>query len=242
MSQPKRSSDIIESHSEQALSYSLGGIVALAIGILLWIFRGDGWLIGLCYVMLLTGAGALGYGIYCALQIRKVQSFSLECPYCKYKNSFTEQPMSNVACRSCNRMIPIEDGRVLRVMQVRCGYCNALNYYSEKNTVLLCEECDHEIPIAQADGSVPQKHIFFAAKEDDNTYELVLVSHDGHHTEELISTLQSMLALNRNQVKDMLMNMPVVLLTGITRKKAEMLSAQLSIHGAAADMKPVARA
>ncbi|MFY9234041.1 MAG: hypothetical protein WAO58_06225 [Fimbriimonadaceae bacterium] len=240
MAQPQRSSDIVESHSEHALASSLGGLVALALGFLLWIYRGDGWLSGLALVLMIGGLVAIGYGIYSALQIRKVQSATLNCPYCDFTNRFTEAPMGDVSCRGCNRMISIDEGRVLKVMQVRCGYCNELNYYTEKNVALICESCNHEIPIAQADGNMPTKKLLFASKEDDALYELVLISHGAHHTENLIAALQQMLALNRNQVKDMLMNLPVTLLTGIPRKKAEMLQAQLSIHEAAAEFRPVA--
>ena len=66
----------------------------------------------------------------------------------------------------------------------------------------------------------------------------MLISY-GHKTEEVINTLQHMLALNRNQVKAMLEDLPVTLLTGIPRKKAEMLKAQLATHDAAADFRPV---
>jgi hypothetical protein len=49
-----------------------------------------------------------------------------------------------------------------------------------------------------------------------------------------------MLALNRNQVKQMLEELPVTLLTGIPRRKAEMLKAQLTIHDGIAEMVPIA--
>jgi hypothetical protein len=81
----------------------------------------------------------------------------------------------------------------------------------------------------------------FAVVDDDNLYELILIAH-GHKTEELINALQHMLALNRNQVKQMLTELPVTLLTGIPRRKAEMLTAQLSIHEGLAEMRPLPNA
>jgi hypothetical protein len=48
-----------------------------------------------------------------------------------------------------------------------------------------------------------------------------------------------MLALNRNQVKQLLGDLPAVLLTGITRKKAELLEAQLTSVGMTAVHEPV---
>ena len=136
-------------------------------------------------------------------------------------------------------MIPITDGKVLPVAQVRCGFCNALNYYSDKTELLLCEECNHEIPIATEDGR-PAKQMpsFYAVTDDDALYELVLVAH-GYKTEELINALQHMLALNRSQVKQLLGELPAVLLTGINRKKAEMLKAQLSVNDGLAEMRPI---
>jgi hypothetical protein len=48
-----------------------------------------------------------------------------------------------------------------------------------------------------------------------------------------------MLALNRNHVKQMFDELPVTLLTGIPRMKAELLQAQLATHGGFAEFKPV---
>jgi hypothetical protein len=233
----QRSSDIVEIHSERAISFGFGGIAALALGLLLYVFRGDGWLIGLVAVLLLGGAAAVGYAIYCALQVRKVHSFDIECSYCKKNNSLTEAPTADFSCVHCHRMIPVSDGKALPVKEVRCGYCNELNYYSSKTNVLLCESCNHEIPIAKDDGSVA--HSRFAVQDDNRAYELVLIAH-GPETQDLVQALQQVLALNRNQVKDMLNELPVTLLTGITKKKAEMLQAQISMHGGSTDARPIA--
>jgi hypothetical protein len=78
----QRSSDVVESHSERAVMAGIGGIIVLAIGAVLFIFRGDGMLIGLALVLLIGGAAAVIYAIYCALQIRKVETFDIVCPYC----------------------------------------------------------------------------------------------------------------------------------------------------------------
>jgi len=239
MPQSQRSSDVVETHSEHALAFGLAGVAGMAIGGLLLKYQGDGYLLGLAYVLLGGGALAIIYGIYCALQIRKVQSYDLVCCYCSFTNRLTEPPANDTSCNGCHRMIPIQDGKVLAVSQVRCGFCNELNYYSDKTEVLICEYCDHEIPITQEEGK-PTKQVprGYAITEDDKLYELVLIAH-GPKTEGLIAALQHMLALNRNQVKQMLHELPVTLLTGITRKKAEMLQAQLSVHEAASDFHPL---
>lgn len=192
--------------------------------------------IGLGWVLVLAAAGMFLYGVYVASQTTKVTSYPIECPVCTEINELTEKPMDeDVTCIACNHRIPIKDGKVLPVMQVRCGFCNSLNYYSDKTDLLICETCNHEIPIHQEDGK-PVKHLpkGFAIVDDNMLYELVLV--EGAKTnEDLVKTLQSMLALNRNQVRDLLDETPVTLLQGITRMKADMLTAQLTVHGAKAE-------
>jgi hypothetical protein len=240
MPQAQRSSDIIEAHSEKALTYGLGGLGLLAVATILYIFRGQGALLPFTFIVAAIGIACVGYAIYCTMQVRKVTSVGVQCPYCSHTNRLTEDPVDDFSCSGCHRMIPVRDGKILRVSQVRCGYCNELNFYSDKTEVLLCESCNHEIPIAQEDGR-PQKTIprGFAVTEDDQLYEFVLIAH-GPKTEELILTLQHILALNRNQVKQLLGELPATLLTGITRKKAEMLQAQLAVHEAASDFRPIA--
>jgi hypothetical protein len=237
---PIRRSDVIESIGEKSLTYGVGGIFGLALGGLLYYYRGDGYLIGLAWLLLLAGGGLFVLAVYAASRAPKVESHDVQCPYCSTVNVLTEPPMSDFTCTSCHRVIPVEDGVVLPVFQVRCGYCNELNFYSQKNQVLICEKCDHEIPIATEEGK-PQKHVAkaYAVSDDERLYELVLVSAGQHKQEDLISALQHMLALNRGQVKQLLEEVPATLLTGITRKKAEMLQAQLAIHEGAAEFHPI---
>ncbi|HRF60028.1 MAG TPA: hypothetical protein PLH94_08960 [Fimbriimonadaceae bacterium] len=233
----QRSTDVVEGHSERALTFGLGGLVAAAFGALLIYYQG--MLVGLGWVLVLGGVAGIGYGIFCAMQVRNVTTVKVTCPYCSGINAMTEMPEKDVSCVSCHRMIPIREGRVLPVSQVRCGFCGHLNFYNETSVGLICESCDREIPIATAEGTESKK--FFRAytqQDDERPYELVLVAH-GPKTEEVINTLQHMLALNRNQVKDMLNDLPVTLLTGIPKKKAEMLAAQLSVHDALAEYKPL---
>jgi len=220
----------------------IGGIVSLTVGGLLTRYRGQGYLNGIINVLIILGVIGIGVAVYFAFQVRKVTTHEIKCPYCEEPNVLVDTPTEDFPCVACNRMIPIIDGKTVPVSQVRCGYCNELNYYSEKTEVLLCEKCNHEIPIAR-DERAPSKKIpaAFVVVEDEALYELQLVG-QGHKTEELIQALQHMLALNRNQVKNMLNEMPVTVLTGITRKKAEMLKAQLSIYEGEVEFHPMEEA
>jgi len=239
-----RASDVIEIFSERSISYAFGGVVAIAFAGLLLKYRGEGSLNGLSILLMVAGAAAIIFAIYSALQVRKVTSHDVNCPFCETPNVLVSAPTEDFPCVKCNRMIPVVDGKTIPVSQVRCGYCNELNYYSDKTEVLLCESCNHEIPIAHDESGAPKKTIpaAFVVVDDEAMYELRLTGHGKHKEEELINALQHILALNRNQVKQMLAELPVTVLTGITRKKAEMLKAQLSIYEGEAEFNPMEEA
>lgn len=242
MPRAKRRWDVIEIHAEQGLTY---WFIALCLGLFAWLllaYRGDsGVFVPLAIVLLFITTVLFGAGIRKAIDIKKVTSHDVICPLCDFDNELTEAPTGDFVCSNCQRMIPIEKGAPISVAQVKCGYCGELNYYSEKTEFLICEVCNHQIPIdTEASRRSTGKKVAqaFVVTTDDNVYEFILVAH-GHKTEELIEVLQRMLALNRNQVKQMLQELPVTLLTGITRQKAEMLQAQLALHEAATEFRPM---
>lgn len=239
MPRPVKTSDVIEIKSEIALEYVLSGTVAFLLGLVLFYYRGDGMLAGLAVVLMVLGLGAVVYGVSRAWTVREVPGVPIVCCYCSHKNLLTATPEADFPCSSCSRLIPIDNGEPMPVFQVRCGFCNELNYYNAKTEVLICEKCDREIPIAQEEGK-PQRHLprGFVVQDDPNLYDLVLVD-PGPKTEELIPILQQMLALTRPQVKQVIGEIPAVLLTGITYKKAELLKAQLAVHEAKADFHAV---
>ena len=237
MSDFDRSSNIREERAQRAIMALIPGGIALCAALVMFAYPVEA-LSGLRMVLLLASIGAIGYGIWQFFEMRKVTSFTIVCPFCQGKNSFTEQPMSDVRCDKCNRDIPLEDGRTLQVFQVRCGYCSTLNWYSEKSTGLICEECDREIPISTDDAHTPTKAFHtFTRHDDDTPYNLVLID-AGPKREDIIPILQKMLALNRNQVKDLIEDVPIILLQGVPKKKAELMAAQIASHGGRADSAP----
>ncbi len=235
MSDIQRSSDVVEEHSSLAIMLLIGGGILLVLGIVIAIY--SNMQAPVAFVLLGIGLTCTGLGIKHLLDAKKVSGVSVECPYCQFRNTLTETPNKDFACRGCNRMIPMEKGVMLKVEQVRCGYCNHLNYYSERSHGLLCEECDSIIPIAGIESDTKRIAAFARKEVDETSYELVLVSVE-HRTEELISAMQQMMALNRNHVKDILDTLPQPLLSGINHTKADMLSAQLSIHKAKCEIRP----
>lgn len=244
MPRVKRRWDVIEIHAERGLTYGFSALCILGFAWLLFAFRGDGMFVPLAIILSVIGVIFFGLGVNKAIEIKKVTRFGVVCPLCDYENELIAAPEADFVCSNCQRMVPIEDGKPIEVKQVKCGYCAELNYYSEKTEFLICEVCNHQIPIdteAARNATGTKVAESFAVTHDDGVYEFVLVAH-GHKTEELIAALQQMLALNRNQVKQMLNELPVTLLTGITRRKAEMLQAQLALHEAATDFRPMTRA
>lgn len=231
MARQERTSDIIEQYSERAVFLGAGGFLCAGAAFLT-LHYGGASMAGLAWVLVLGALALFGMAGYKIGRVRRVAAFQVGCPFCSEVVALASAPGDqDVSCSGCNRMIPLRDGKVVAVNQVRCGYCNGLNYYSDKTDALLCEECNHEIPIQHEEGYVSKKSVSkFAVVEDDALYELVLVD-AGRDEEDLIGTLQHMLALNRNQVKGILDQTPVTLLQGITRMKAEMLKAQIANHG-----------
>lgn len=234
MSNVQRSSDLKEGFAQKAIMSGIGALVCLSLAGVLFAYQSAS-MMGLLIVAAIAGIGLLVYFFIQLGKTRQIPSVLVQCPYCKGKNFFTGQPQEEVRCDNCQRMMPIWEGRMLSVFEVRCGYCNTLNWYNEHSVGLICESCNREIPISTSDSN--QKTFFkpYVTQDDDGTYDLVLTRVE-HHNEDIISTLQHMLALNRNQVKDILDNLPATLLTGIPKRKAEMLRAQLAIHDAEADM------
>ncbi len=230
----ERSTDKKEEYSGNGLTAVVPGLVMMTLGGLLIHYQSSLTLFGI--LLAAAGVGAVIFGARQFFLIRKVTDHTIDCPFCDYRNHLTEPPQIDFRCEGCSRQVPIEAGVILKVYQVRCGFCNHLNYYSEKSTGLICEECDREIPIA-TDEETHAKKVFqaYTIHDDDQTYDLVLEK--APKSEEMISCLQHMLALNRNQVKDLLEEIPVTLLTGIPKKKAELLKAQLTVHDGQADFK-----
>lgn len=244
MPRVQRLSNLVEIQAEHAVYYGFSGLVLTAAGIFFINYRGStNAALPLAIVLLVLGVPLLLIAVKSLWKVREFKGISVICPICQAKNEIVEMPDEDFACVSCSRLIPIENGQILPVHQVRCGFCNELNYYSDKTDALLCENCNHEIPIAGNDDR-PKKAIpkAYMVVDDETTYELVITGRGKHKEEELISALQHMLALNRNQVKQMLDELPVTVLSGINRKKADMLKAQLAIYDAEVDLRPIAEA
>jgi len=238
---PKRRSDVLELIAERVLLWFIGGSILIAGAILIWTYKGEGTLLGLFWVAMPAGITALVLAFTALFEVHHVTSFDVKCPYCERVNTLTATPEQDFSCVYCDRVIPIQDGHVMPVYQVRCGYCNELNYYNDKSEALICENCDHEIPIAVSDEQVKRNlPRGFTIQEDPNLYELLLISPGPRH-EEVISTLQHMLAMSRAQVKQILTEVPVTLLHGIPRRKAEALQTQLTVHDAVAEFRPITR-
>lgn len=235
-------SDVFETIAEAAIRHGFMAVVLLSLGYLFWVYRGEGYTAGLILVLFVGGAVYFVRAVWVAWGARRVRLYKVRCPYCEAVIELTAPPDMDFTCTACVRLIPVVDHQVLSVSQVRCGFCNELNYYSDKTEVLLCENCNREVPIAVGGEVVARRKLpkGFAQEDDDQLYELVLVSDGGLKTEELIETLQQMLAMNRNQVKQMLSELPATMLTGITKRKAEILQAQLGLKDAVAEFRPIA--
>lgn len=245
MATPEKRSTVVEVHWEHAITWGVLGIISLLVG-LFFVRYGYNWLgadlTSFSFPFLAAAPLLIGYAVYRIWASRKEPVYTAECPYCNHYIEFTSAPENDFVCDSCNRRVPVQNGKVLEVTGVRCGYCGALNYMSDKTEVLICEQCDREIPLLNPlTGEMRHAPRGFARVDDEGVYELRLVD-VGREREQVIATLQHMLALNRNQVKDMIEDLPVTLLTGINRRKAEMLAAQLEASGATPEFSQIGTA
>lgn len=235
MSKVERSSDLQERYGAVLLTCAILGGIAFVIGLLMVIYNSMFFV--LAWMLLVGGLLAEITALMMLLKIRQTGQSSVPviCPFCDYRNLLLAAPTADFTCQSCARSVPIDDyGDVMPVEQVRCSYCNALNFYSAKSVGLLCEECGREIPLAVSDEVAAHSTTrSYAFVEDHESYRLILQT-GGTKEEEMIPCLQQMLALNRNQVKDLLSEAPTILLEGIPKKKAELLSAQIAVHGGSA--------
>src|SRR5579871_2955629 len=103
-----RSSDVVEGHSEIAISFGVGAVACFFITFLLIRYRGStGMFVPLAIIILLIGLLCLGYGAYCAWQIRGVKHVTRECPFCKATNALDGDPEGDFLCLECHRLIPV---------------------------------------------------------------------------------------------------------------------------------------
>ena len=232
----EKSEERQETHAQNALLAFVPAVVIIVTALVILKYFHE-WFAHVGWMFIVGGAVAVVYAVWQFAKSRTVKQIDVACPYCKEVNHLIETPKSEFRCDQCQRMIPAENGMLLQVFEVRCGFCNALNYYHEKSTGLICESCNRVIPISVEDSEEAPTKAFemFSLHDDDDVYDLSLLE-SGAKTEEMIDCLQHMLALNRNQVKQMFDELPVKLLSGVPRKKAELLSAQISSHGGTADV------
>ncbi len=242
MPAPEKRSDVVEVHWERAIRWGVLGVVCI-LGGLFFLRYGRDWagidLTSLSWVPIVAGPVMVIYAISEGINSRKVPSYTTMCSYCGHEMVFTAAPEEDFVCDGCGRRVPVKDGQVLSVTAVRCGYCQALNYMSEKTLVLICEECDREIPLLDPEtGETRHVPRGFARVDDESLYELVLVNM-GREKEAVMKSLQTMLAINHAQALKLVEELPVSLLSGINRRKAEMLRAQLEANGAVAELKQI---
>jgi ribosomal protein S27E len=234
----QRSSDLVETYVARALGVGAVAVVFIALSVFMFVYRGDSGL-ALAIVLGVIGGSCLAYALYSFVKSRGVTAHNVKCPMCGSVNGFLQPPMSDVTCQECHRMIPIDNGAILPLKQVSCGSCGESNWYSDRTKVLLCESCGREIAIARPGGDTNWDGTpTYAVQDDSRPYEVVLLAF-GQNSDGLITSLQHTLGRNRVQIKELMSQLPAVLVTNVPRQKAEILRSELSHHGAAVEARPV---
>jgi ribosomal protein L7/L12 len=233
MAEPIRQSDIAEADAEQGFYWLGGFLLVLVLGFLLYKYGSQNP--GGIVLMALSPIG-LVMGIRKFYSAKHVPGVSVECPYCRGHSNFLDAPKTDFTCAACHRRVAVDNGRILDTIEVKCGFCGTLQKFSERTEVALCEECDREIPLATSPtGEMRHLAKGLALDDDARPYDLILRA-TGTRPDETIAALQHILALNRIQVKEILERLPATLLTGIPKRKAQMLQEDLRKVGARTEM------
>jgi ribosomal protein L7/L12 len=226
VNEPIKRSDAIEQEYTQAVLYGIVGLVALGLTFLFWryggMFYSFSWGFGLVWL------GAWGYAVWSYYKTTRVPAHPVKCPFCHKATVLVAPPQMDFTCEHCLKRVPIENGCVLEVIAVKCPHCGSMEQVSVKATAAICEQCQREFPV-RVTGRVP---VGMPLPQDDPTpYELVLLGVDRHKEEQAILALERLLDLNRPDVKKLLESAPVVLLTNLSRRKAESYVRELSEQG-----------
>lgn len=237
MDEPVKRSEVQEREYTQAVLLGIVGILCLGGTFIFWKY--GGMFTSLAFIFGLAWLGLWGFAGWRLYQLRSLESHAITCPFCNQETAFLSSPTSDFTCEHCLKRVPMENGRVLEVVAVKCPHCGSLEQVSARASVAICEQCNREIMItrvARSDVS-PLAHAPLA-QDDPTPYELLLI-HPGKHPEDVIHLLQSLLTLNRPDVKKILDALPTVILTNLPRRKGEGLMRQFTDLGAQVDLRPI---
>lgn len=234
MDEPIKRSDILEREYSQALI--LGGVGLVSLLLMALFFRYGGMFTPLAWLFLVAWLGMWGYAGWRLYQTRSVPSHPITCPFCNQDVIFVSPPNSDFTCEHCMKRVPMENGRILEIVAVKCPHCGSVQQLSSRAAVAICEQCNHEIMVSRMKRAASP---FSAPSQDDATrYDLYLIS-VGRDPEPVIHALQSLLTLNRPDVKKLIEALPMALLTNLTKPKGDALQRQLAELGAKVELKQV---
>lgn len=144
MPNPTHASDIVETNTSQAVM--AGGVAVLCL-ILGGLFVYYGTLAIAGWLLIAIAVGCIVFAIVRLVQNKQVPITRMGCPYCQFQNSLTEKPEKDFMCRSCGRLVPIENGIVMPIYRVNCEHCTKENFFSKRTIKLICEDCGKEVNI-----------------------------------------------------------------------------------------------
>ena len=142
MDQPTRADDVVEQNTSQAV---IAGVVALICLILGGVFISYGSLAIAGWLLVGIGTALVIFAVVKLVQNKQIPVEKLGCPYCQFQNTLTSKPEKDIMCRSCGRMVPIENGVILPTYHIKCESCAKENFFSRRTIKLICEECGKEI-------------------------------------------------------------------------------------------------
>ncbi|MCC6687113.1 MAG: hypothetical protein IT205_09005 [Fimbriimonadaceae bacterium] len=142
MDQPTRADDVVEQNTSQAVIAGVLAALCLILGI---VFIAYGSLSLAGWVLVTIGLALTVFAAFRLIQNKQIPIEKLGCPYCQFQNTLTAKPEKDIMCRSCGRMIPIENGVILPTYHIKCKECGKDNFFSRRTIKLICEDCGKEV-------------------------------------------------------------------------------------------------
>jgi DNA-directed RNA polymerase subunit RPC12/RpoP len=133
---------------ESVAQATIGGIVGLIFAILAGVvFAYSGGSAPFVWVSAVIAAGCIGFAIYKFIQLSNIETTPAPCSYCKRINTLVGGIEKDFVCQHCNRLVPVQDGKIMPVLPIECEHCNAKNFFSMRSIKLICDACGRDIKL-----------------------------------------------------------------------------------------------
>ncbi len=224
-------SDVLESGYADAGTLLVRAVVLAVISMIaLWLFR----LANQPAMEVLSGFGiGAGFIIACVAgkrvkDARSVKTARVECPFCGADNGVVGDLTDDFHCEKCDRVLQVEDGKLVPIRSIVCTVCKAEHKVSVKATAYTCDNCGRTLRLTD-----PNNPTAVVAENSDvlRNYD-VLLTGIGRQEAEVAMALQSILVCNLPDARKEMQTLPLTILRNVPDRKADALRRRFRELGA----------